>query len=84
MDSVTRKVNWFTMDDYPDSIGILDTEVKQGNWDDADDFTYICPKCGKPSTYWEGTFDQDRMGNDIRGWSFDCFNCKITTGAEEF
>jgi DNA-directed RNA polymerase subunit RPC12/RpoP len=72
----TREVNWFTIDEF-DSLGFFPL-VK-----DSEE-SYICPRCGKPATYWEGVFDQDRQGNDIRGWSFDCFPCGITTGAEGF
>ena len=70
------EINWFTLDDNADSIGFYETE-KTFNGD------FICPKCGKVATYWEGMIDQDRMGNDIQGYSYDCWNCKITTGARE-
>lgn len=73
---MSKEVNWFTLEGF-DSLGFLSTQLTA-------DGDYICPKCGKPATYWEGTFDQDRMGNDIQGWSYDCFACGIGTGAEEF
>lgn len=72
---MTKSVNWFTMDDDFNSLGFLDTELTfEGD--------YICPKCGNPAQYWEGTVDQDRMGNDIQGYSYDCYDCKITTGTD--
>ena len=71
----TKDVNWFTLERF-DSLGFLETEITH-------DGDYICPKCGKPAHYWEGTFEQDRMGNDVQGWSYDCFDCGITTGVEE-
>jgi len=71
-----KEVNWFKLEPF-DSLGFFPTEITYHG-------DYICPKCGKPATYWEGIIDQDRMGNDIRGWSYDCFPCGITTGAEEF
>ncbi len=47
---------------------------------DADDTRNpVCPKCGKKSSYMEGTYDQDYQGNDIRGWWFDCHPCNIGT-----
>lgn len=71
-----RVIEWFTLDDRFDSVGEfpLETTYEGG---------YVCPKCGKPAEYWEGTFDQDRMGNDIQGWSYDCFHCGIGTSVEE-
>lgn len=75
----TKEINWFTMDDNFGSLGFLPTEI------DGESGDFICPKCGNPCTYWEGVVSQEFVtGNDIRGWSFDCFPCSITTGAEEF
>jgi len=42
-----------------------------------------CPKCGKKTHYWEGQIDQDFMGNDIQGWNYVCYECRIGTKAEE-
>lgn len=47
---------------------------------DADDMLNPrCPVCGKLSMYDEGTFDQDFMGNDIRGWWYICYPCHVST-----
>ena len=43
-----------------------------------------CPNDGEQMTYWEGTIDQDRQGNDIRGWNFYCPKCGHETEVEEF
>lgn len=72
---MTRMVEWFTMwttDKESESIGKFPLEQ-------AADGDYICPKCGKPAEYDEGQIDQDRMGNDIYGWWFDCYQCGIGT-----
>jgi hypothetical protein len=69
-------VNWFTHE-TDDSLGFFPLETTHGG-------DYICPKCGKVAEYWEGIISQDRMGNDIRGWSYDCFPCKIGTMVHEF
>ncbi len=71
-----REMNWFTIDEF-DSLGFFPLSK-----DSAGD--YICPKCGKSATYWEGVIDQDRQGNDIRGWSYDCYPCGICSQVEEF
>lgn len=42
-----------------------------------------CPECGKVMEYWEGHFDQDIMGNDIRGWNHQCYTCEIQTEVME-
>ena len=71
-----REICWF-ISEGDDSIGFFPLDV-------TSDGDYICPKCGKVASYWEGTISQDCMGSDIRGWSYDCMACGITTGAEEF
>jgi len=43
----------------------------------------ICPKCGGLTEYWEGQIDQDRMGNDIHGWMWECRHCGIGTELRE-
>lgn len=71
----TREMNWFTQE-TDDSLGFFPLETTP-----AGDF--ICPKCGKVATYWEGIYDQDRIGNDIRGWSYDCVPRGICTAVHE-
>lgn len=75
-----REMNWFTMgDDYGngyESLGFFPLEQTA-------DGDFICPKCGKPATYWEGQLNQDCMGSAIIGWSYDCWDCHIYTGAHE-
>lgn len=44
---------------------------------------YICPKCGKACQYGEGQVDEDRMGNAIYGWWFDCWDCGIGSESTE-
>jgi len=39
----------------------------------------ICPLCGQPTEYDEFVYDQDRQGNDIRGWNWQCNHCHIGT-----
>lgn len=51
----------------------------QREWHEEPD----CPKCGKRTHYWEGTIDQDRMGNDIHGENYVCYECQIGTECEE-
>lgn len=46
--------------------------------------TPSCPLCGKPADYWEGTYDQDFMGNDIEGWNHCCYHCHVGTDIIEF
>ncbi len=43
-----------------------------------------CPLCGKQADYWEGTYDQDFMGNDIEGWNHVCYDCRVGTDVIEF
>lgn len=69
-----KLIEWFTLDDECKSVGSFETEANYHG-------DYYCPKCGKLATYWEGMIDQDRMGNDIEGCSYDCWDCHITTGA---
>lgn len=64
-----RNVKWFDLDTF-EEVGEFPLQL-------ADNDDYICPKCGSPAVYWEGQIGQDYMGNDIRGWSFDCWACKI-------
>ncbi len=42
-----------------------------------------CPLCGKRTEYWEGQIDQDIMGNDIDGYNYVCYDCRIGTQVEE-
>lgn len=79
--SEQREMNWFTMGDLNsgegmDSLGFFPLET-------TPDGDFICPQCGKVTTYWEGQIGEDRMGNAITGWSFDCWNCHICTGVHE-
>jgi DNA-directed RNA polymerase subunit M/transcription elongation factor TFIIS len=70
-----HQIEWFDME-TGESVGIFP-------YDPTDDLeAFICPKCGKRTEYWEGQIDQDRMGNDIYGYSYDCCNCKIHTACE--
>lgn len=73
--SKQRSIEWFTLDDG-DAMGPYPLTTN-----DNDD--WLCPKCGKPCEYWEGQIDQDRMGNDIRGWAFHCYDCGIGSEATE-
>lgn len=54
--------------------------------DDATQYDYgeppKCPRCGKASEYWEGTVEQDFMGNDIDACNWTCYHCKIGTELE--
>jgi hypothetical protein len=64
-----REIHWVDLAEG-ESVGVFPLEETiSGN--------YMCPKCGKQCHYWEGQIDQDRMGNDIHGWSFDCWDCGI-------
>lgn len=38
-----------------------------------------CPICKQVTDYWEGTVDQDRMGNDIEAGHHVCYTCKLGT-----
>lgn len=42
-----------------------------------------CPQCGERAEYWEGTYDQTMMGNDIRGFNYYCGSCEISTSMQE-
>jgi len=70
-----RDIEWFTLEEW-ESVGKFPLQTTPRG-------DYICPKCGKPAEYWEGAFEQDRMGNDIEGWSYDCYGCKISTEITE-
>lgn len=72
-----HQIEWFQMDEPYDSIGIFPYEPT--DYVEA----YICPLCGKRTQYWEGQIDQDQMGNDISGYSYDCYECKIHSAVEE-
>jgi len=59
-------------------------------YDDGDEFysyekwveSMKCPHDGEQLTYWEGTIDQDEMGNDILGFWFTCPKCDYQTEVE--
>jgi len=69
-------IEWFNME-TDDSIGYYPIEQTY------DLEALICPKCGGATEYWEGQIDQDFMGNDIRGYSYDCHKCKIHSACQE-
>lgn len=72
-----HQIEWFMMNEPYESIGFFP-------YDPTDDLeAFICPKCGKRTVYWEGQIDQDVMGNDIYGYSYDCYDCEIHSAAEE-
>jgi hypothetical protein len=64
-----REIHWVDLAEG-ESVGVFPLEETASG-------DYICPKCGQTTHYWEGQIDQDRMGNDIDGWSFDCWTCGI-------
>lgn len=72
-----QDVCWYTLSDDFERVGLFPIKTNEAG-------DYICPKCGKPATYWEGTVIQDIMGNDISGWSWDCHDCAIGTAVQEF
>jgi hypothetical protein len=72
-----HQVEWFSMNEPYDSIGFCDYETT----DDLE--AYLCPLCARRTEYWEGTIDQDEMGNDIRGYSYDCYECGVHSAVEE-
>ena len=69
-----REMNWFDVED--NSIGFFPLETTA-------DGDFLCPQCGLVCNYWEGAIGQDRQGNDILGWTYDCWHCGITTDAHE-
>ena len=70
-----RSIEWFRIVDG-ESVGTFPLTF-------APNDDYICPKCGQPAEAWEGVIDQDYAGNDIRGWSYDCYHCNICTEPQE-
>lgn len=72
---MAREMNWYTLAGY-DSVGTFPLET-------TSDGDYLCPKCGAVCTYWEGSIGQDRMGNDVQAWSFDCYSCHISSEINE-
>lgn len=70
-----REIKWFDME-TDECLGSFPLNLNNVG-------DYVCPKCGKPAEYREGTIGQDRMGNDINGRSFDCYQCHIYSQAEE-
>ena len=72
-----RQVEWFQMDEPHASIGFHP-------YDPTDDQeAFLCPLCGKRTELWTGTIYQDEMGNDIEGYCYDCYDCKIHSATEE-
>lgn len=76
MDVGQRQMNWYKNDDEESLVGAFPLNVN-------DEGDYICPLCGQVATAWEGQVDEDRMGNAIRGWSYDCYPCGIYSEIEE-
>lgn len=70
-----RDIVWYDLDSG-EPLGVFVTEVTYNG-------AFICPKCSDLATYWEGQIDQDEMGNDIQGYSWDCYECGIGTSEME-
>lgn len=45
--------------------------------------TFQCPNGHGQMTYWEGTIDQDRQGNNIDGCNHYCPECGYESKLEE-
>ncbi len=71
-----REIEWFRLNDDGDSIGLFPLKTNSAG-------DYYCPQCGKVCTYDEGVIEQDFMGNDIEGYSYDCYDCWIGSEMEE-
>lgn len=70
-----RQLNWHYSEN---GDHVCTQEVRNADMEDPN-----CPLCGKPTEYWEGQIDQDRMGNDIDGWNYVCWACGIGTEVQE-